>query len=121
MLYGLIGALSATLDFGVFTLLVRLFGIHYIIANCISIFTGIATSFTLNRNFNFKVKDHTSRRFIIFLTVGICGLMVSNTILYVSIDLIKMNSLVSKLLSIIVVAFLQFIANKHITFKNYSE
>ena len=82
ILYGIIGSFSAFLDFLVYTALISI-GLFYIQANCISVLVGIGTSFLLNRHFNFKVKDHTRRRFAIFLTVGLCGLMMSNIILFV--------------------------------------
>lgn len=117
ILYGIIGSFSSGLDFLVYTLLVEFIGFPYIFANCISVIVGITTSFILNRNYNFKVKDHAKRRFSVFLTVGLCGLLLSNVILYVCIEKLLLNSIISKLLSIILVVFFQFIANKYITFK----
>ena len=78
--------LSSGLDFCVYTFLVRVIGMNYLLANCISVVVGITTSFTLNRKYNFKVTDRTFRRFAIFFTVGICGMLLSNLILYVCID-----------------------------------
>lgn len=89
----------------------------YVLANSISILIGITTSFFMNRNFNFKVKDHTPRRFIIFLLVGLSGLLISNIILFVCVDLMTFDKILSKLLSIILVVFFQFIVNKYVTFK----
>ena len=120
-LYGIIGCFSSSLDFLIYTVLVHI-GLYYLIANCISVLAGITTSFTLNRQYNFKVKDSTMRRFSIFLTVGICGMLLSNIILYVCVDIFYVDKLLSKLLSIILVVFLQFIINKYITFKpSYNE
>lgn len=121
ILYGLIGCLSASLDFGLFTLLCKVCGIHYIAANCVSVLAGIATSFTLNRNFNFKVKDHTRRRFGIFLGVGLTGLALSNLILWCCVERLQWPALPSKLLSIVLVVLLQFLANKFITFRTKGE
>ena len=53
ILYGIIGSFTATLDFLVFTLLIRVLDINYLVANCISVLVGITTSFYLNRNYNF--------------------------------------------------------------------
>lgn len=117
ILYGIIGSFSSGLDFAIYTFLVQVAGIQYLVANCISVLGGISTSFILNRNYNFKVKDNTKRRFTIFLTVGLCGLMLSNLILYVCIDVLDMNKLISKLLSIVLVVFFQFLVNKYLTFK----
>ena len=117
ILYGIIGSFSSGLDFLIYTFLVQLVGLQYLVANCISVVAGISTSFYLNRNYNFKVKDHTKRRFSIFLTVGLCGLVMSNLILYLCIDNLGMDKLISKLLSIVLVVFFQFLVNKYLTFK----
>ena len=121
ILYGIIGMFSAGLDFLIYTILVKFFGLHYLLSNCISVLSGISTSFVLNRNYNFKVKDHVKRRFIMFLIVGLCGLLMSNFILYINIDLLSMDQLISKLLSIILVVFFQFLVNRYLTFKPASE
>ena len=118
ILYGIIGSFSSSLDFTIYTILVQCLGLQYLLANCISVLGGITTSFILNRNYNFKVKDNTKRRFAIFLTVGLCGLMLSNLILYVCIDVIGLNKVISKLLSIVLVVFFQFLLNKYLTFKS---
>lgn len=117
ILYGIIGCCSSGLDFLLYTLFVSVFGWHYILSNCISVLAGITTSFTLNRNYNFKIKDKTKKRFSIFLTVGLCGMVLSNIILYGCIDVIGLNKIVSKLLSIVLVVFFQFLFNKYVTFK----
>lgn len=117
ILYGIIGCLSSSLDFCVYTFLIRMIGMNYLIANSISVVVGISTSFSLNRKYNFKVTDRTFRRFVIFFTVGICGMLLSNLILYVCIDKLMVDSIVSKLLSIVLVVFIQFLINKFVTFK----
>ena len=116
ILYGIIGSFSAFLDFLVYTALVSM-GLFYIHANCISVLVGIGSSFLLNRHFNFKVKDAVFRRFVIFLIIGLAGLMLSNLVLYGCIEWMGLDKLVSKLLSIILVALFQFVLNKYITFK----
>ena len=117
ILYGIIGSFSSGLDFAIYTVLVQVLGVHYILANCISVVAGISTSFILNRNYNFKVKDKTGRRFGIFLCVGFTGLFLSNLILYTCINTFALNKIVSKLLSIVLVVFFQFLVNKYFTFK----
>ena len=117
ILYGIIGSCSSGLDFLLYTLFVTVFGWHYILSNCISVLGGIITSFTLNRNYNFKVKDKTKRRFSIFLTVGLCGMLLSSLILWVCISQLLMNKILSKLLSIVLVVVVQFLINKYVTFK----
>ena len=117
ILYGIIGSFTSFLDFCVYTILSQYAGIYYLIANCISVLVGITTSFVLNRKYNFKVKDHVGQRFSVFLTVGICGLLLSNLILYVGNDIIAADELIVKLASIVLVVGFQFLLNKFVTFK----
>lgn len=117
ILYGIIGSFTSFLDFCVFTLLCSKLSVFYLIANCISVLIGITTSFILNRAYNFKVKDHAKRRFTIFLIVGLCGLGLSNIILFVGIDLFKANEVIVKFASILLVVGFQFLLNKFVTFR----
>jgi len=118
ILYGLIGGFCATLDFGVYTLLCHYDIMPYLWANVISIHVGIFTSFILNRQLNFKVKNKTALRFLSFYTIGLIGLGISELMLYLMVTVGEMNELICKLISIVVVALIQFLLNKYITFKH---
>lgn len=117
ILYGLIGGFCATLDFGVYTLLCHFDIMPYLWANVISIHCGIICSFLLNRTFNFKVKDKPAQRFMSFYIVGLIGLGISEGMLFLMVTQGEWNEIVSKLISVIVVALVQFVLNKYITFK----
>ena len=117
IMYGIIGSFSAGLDFLLYSFFVHVFLWNYLFSNCISVIAGIATSFMLNRSVNFKVTDKTGQRFFVFLTVGLCGMLLSNIILYVCVEQFLLGNLLSKLLSIVLVVSIQFLFNKYITFK----
>ena len=117
ILYGIIGGFCAALDFGVYSALCYFDIMPYLLANIISIHVGIFTSFILNRSINFKVKDKTTQRFLSFYAVGLTGLCISELMLYLMVTLGGMNELLCKLISIVVVALIQFVLNKYITFK----
>lgn len=115
--YAIIGGISATLDFTVFSILSNKFHIDYLLANIISVHCGIICSFILNRQYNFKIKNKTLIRFSAFYVIGLLGLAVSTSLLFVLVDISNLNKIGSKFSTIIVVALLQFILNKTITFK----
>lgn len=116
-LYGIIGAFCASLDFCIYTLAIKAVGEEYLLfCNSLGVVCGIVTSFTLNRQFNFKVKDKTGQRFLVFLGVGLLGLLVSSGMLYYLVTVLGYNELISKLATIAVVSILQFLLNKAITF-----
>ena len=116
--YGIIGCFCAGLDFIIYWLLVQIVTMPYLFANVISVHCGILTSFFLNRHFTFKVKNKTLLRFISFYVVGITGLAISSGLLVIFIEKIGLNELISKALTVIVVAIIQFMLNKYISFKN---
>ena len=118
ILYGIIGSIATALDLLIFTVLSRYLGLHYLLANCVSVLAGITCSFVLNRSFNFNVKDKVFRRFILFLTIGLCGLLLSDLILIVCIDYFNITKTISKIIAIVLVSLCQFIANKRITFNS---
>lgn len=117
ILYALIGILSATIDFLVFTLLIKYFDITYIYANIMSVTCGITSSFILNRNLNFKLKDKTSLRAVSFFLVGLTGMFVSTMILGILILIMPINVFYLKIISAFFVVLLQFYLNKSLTFK----
>ena len=119
LLYAIIGGFCAGLDFGVYSALC--FILPYLWANVISTHCGIFCSFLLNRQFNFKVKNKTVIRFLSFYIVGLIGLGISSLLLYLLVDIASLNELVCKLLTIVLVAIIQFILNKFITFKDTSK
>ena len=115
ILYGIIGGFCAALDFGVYTLLGLI--IPFLVANIISVHCGIICSFLLNRNFNFKVKDKTKRRFLSFYLVGLSGLGISELLLWIFSTRMGLNHLAVKLATVVIVALYQFLLNKYVTFK----
>ena len=119
ILYGIIGGFCAAIDFGVYWILCYWKIMPYLWANIVSIHIGIFTSFVLNRSLNFKVKDKAAVRFLSFYSVGIVGLGISELMLYLMVTIGELHELFCKLLSIVVVALVQFLLNKNITFKRH--
>ena len=111
--YFFIGILAAALELLIFSLFIKY--INYVIANSIAYGFGVISSFTLNRLFNFRVKDKTLIRFGRFLIVNISGLFLSNFILFYFNGIMPYIEL--KILSMPFVIFFQFNMNYFWTFK----
>ena len=115
IIYGGIGIVSSSADAVVFLILMYVGGLNPLVSNAISVSIGITTSFVLNRNFNFKVYDHALRRALIFFAVGLCGLGLSQLILFVA-ACWGVEMFVAKLVSIVIVAGFQFLLNSLVSF-----
>ncbi|EKD32415.1 MAG: hypothetical protein ACD_77C00103G0026 [uncultured bacterium] len=117
ILYGIIGGFTAGIDFLIFYVLTAYGDVFYLVANIISVSVGISLSFILNKKYNFKVNNKVLKRFLIFISVGLSGMILSSVLLYFFIDIIDFEKIISKFLSIVFVVLTQFFVNKLITFK----
>lgn len=117
--YGIIGVISSGVDAVLFATFVYVWGWFPFVANVLSVSVGITISFILNRKFTFKITDYTICRYLLFFGVGMIGLCISEAILFGG-QLMSMNAMLTKLVSIVLVAIVQFILNKLISFKPLS-
>lgn len=117
--YGLIGILASGTDALIFTALTYGKFLPHLVANIIGVSVGITISFFLNRHFTFKMSDHTLRRYGCFFAVGLCGLILSEAMLYAGTTWYGFSPMVIKIASIIVVAVFQFVLNKLISFRQF--
>jgi len=116
-LYCLIGVSGVTLDFLVYSLLLKETRLHYEVANAIGYSSGTVLSFLLNAHFNFKVRDWLAARFISFCTVAFLGWAASAGMLYLLIGCMEWNKYLAKLAAIGIVVLLQYNLNRLISFK----
>ena len=116
MSYGIIGCISSGTDAILFAYLVYSLQAPELAVNIFTVCVGITISFFLNRRFTFKMKDHTARRYTRFFAVGMCGLLLSEMIIWAG-NTANVETLITKLISIVIVAIFQFVLNKTISFK----
>jgi putative flippase GtrA len=117
--YGLIGSVSALLDFLFFSLLVKVFGeANYLAAHIAGYLLGTSISFYLNKKYNFSVTDNIGRRFYHFFLVGLIGLATSMFLIHALVSFYSFAESDSKLAVIIIVVPLQYLVNKRLTFKS---
>jgi putative flippase GtrA len=117
MMYCLIGASGAMLDFLIYSMLVKETQLHYEIANAIGYAAGTVLSFFLNVYLNFKTRDALSLRFLLFCGVAFLGWALSAGILYLTVGHLGWDKYFAKLLTIVAVVLLQYNLNRLISFK----
>jgi putative flippase GtrA len=117
VLYCLIGSTGATLDFLIYSSLVKWGGMHPQMANAVGYASGTALSFTLNALFNFKTRDWLPLRLLSFFGVAFLGWAASAGVLYVTINVLGWNKYVAKLATMVVAVLLQYNLNRLISFR----
>lgn len=116
ILYGMIGALSTTIDFVLFAVLTHGCFLHYQLANAISVFVSLGNGFLLNYHFNFGVRGRFWTRMLMFYVIGMFGWLMAAVQLCVYVEWLRVSELVAKMAAIIVCMVLQFLLNKFWTF-----
>lgn len=117
VLYCLIGGVALSMDVGLFWLLDGLTELPVIVSNGLSIMTAMIYSFLMNAFFNFRTRSGLGKRFIMFGLVTFLGFLISSLILWTLSDLIGLNSVLAKILTLPVVFVVQFSLNSRFTFK----
>jgi len=114
--YGIVGCTGLIVDMGIFYVLHEILGVNYVITNIISSTFGVINNFILNSLFTFKVKNKLFRRFVSFYLIALVGMALSSGLLVLMIDGFKMDSMIAKMISVLIVAVLQYFFNKKLTF-----
>ena len=115
--YGLVGVLGLVVDMGVFYIMNKKLGINYVVSNITSSSLAVIHNFILNSYFTFRVTDKKLKRFLSFYLIALVGMAISTGLLALFIDVFKLDTMISKLISIFIVALIQYFFNKKLTFR----
>ena len=80
----------------------------------------MVTSFYLNLKKNFEKNDHINLRFISYITISLIGTALSTSIVYFFIEVLNIPTAVSKFMQIIIMCIPLYLANRSITFREFS-
>lgn len=117
IIYISVGFVGLSVDFLLFLFLVKVLYVLPLIANPITMSLGIVTNFFLNAHFNFKKTDKLLKRLLMFYSVGILGIIVSNTIIYIFHNVLHGPIELVKAGAIVIIAVSQYFLNSKIAFK----
>jgi putative flippase GtrA len=112
--YLTLGSIGAAIDSIIFLALSNSM-FDPISANIISTLIGILTSYILNARFTFR-QSWSLRNSISFITVGLIGLLLSTLLIWFLISILHMSTFYGKMITLPVVAILQYTLNKKYTF-----
>jgi putative flippase GtrA len=108
-----VGILNTVIDFGLFTLLSRAFGLPYLVAQVLSYATGAANSYALNRVITFRRQGrppwHEAGR---FAAANALSLVAASLLLVLLHQALGLDLLVAKALSIVASAVLNYAVNR---------
>ncbi len=116
--YGIVGVLGLLVDMGVFYIMNKKLNINYVFSNIISSSLAVIHNFVLNSYFTFKMTDKKLNRFFRFYLIALGGMVISTGLLVLFIDILGIENMLAKFISILLVAFIQYFLNKNFTFRS---
>lgn len=120
--YFVTGGLAFIVDFGVFSLALYYFEIHYLISNLIGLMAGNVVNYLLSLGWVFstekrKMEKHRLLEITIFVTISLVGMGLNEFLMFAMVGLAELNEMFSKIVSAGVVLVYNFLARKFILFK----
>ena len=111
-------ALALAIDFGVYTGLIRLAGVHYLVAAPIGFALGLATVYALSVRWVFRQRRLADRRaeFALFAAIGLAGMALNQIIIYAAVAMMPGSYEIAKIISAGVVFCFNFISRKLLLF-----
>ena len=111
-------ALALAIDFGVYTGLIRLAAVHYMVAAPIGFALGLATIYALSVRWVFRQRRLVDRRaeFALFAAIGLAGMALNQIIIYAAVAMMPGFYEIAKVISAGVVFCFNFISRKLLLF-----
>ena len=110
----IVGGLSFVLDFIIYYVLTKLFGVYYITAGFFSFTTSLIFNYLMSMKFVFRSKDSLKKthEFAIFATLSVMGLGLNLLCLFIMVDYMGIYDLFAKVLTAGIVMVFNFVTRK---------
>lgn len=104
--YVFVGGMTTLVNYVVYFILLKIHS-HWLIANSISWFFAVLFAYYTNKRYVFKSKNEVKKEFISFVLLRFMTLLIENVCLYLLIDLMNIQPMISKIL----VSFITILSN----------
>jgi putative flippase GtrA len=114
-------ALALAIDFGTYSGLIRLAGVHYLAAAPIGFALGLATIYALSIRWVFRHRRLTNARaeFALFALLGLAGMALNQAIIYAGVEWLGLAYELAKAASAGAVFCFNFVSRKLVLFTRY--
>jgi putative flippase GtrA len=117
--FGLVGSSGFVVNFAIYAICLKVFGLHYLASACIAFCVAVANNFLLNRVWTFREeKDarHAAEQGVRFLIVSASALVPNLLILHLFVQA-GQGKILGQVLAVCIVTPISFIGNKLWTFR----
>jgi dolichol-phosphate mannosyltransferase len=117
--FGLVGSSGFVVNFAVYAMCLKVFGLHYLASAVIAFCVAVANNFLLNRHWTFRrYRDasHAATQGVRFLIVSACALVPNLLILQLLVSA-GHGKIAGQVIAVIIVTPISFLGNKLWTFR----
>jgi len=119
--YLIVGGMTTLVSIGVYALCTKCFHINYMIANVVSWIISVLFAYITNRIFVFKSKsENIILEVYQFFKYRIFSFLIEIFLMYVFVELISIDDMISKVIVQIIVIILNYVFSKLFVFKKES-
>jgi len=122
--FGLVGVSNTFISYFVYLIFLFVLGEkYYLVGNVVGFFVSVLNSFYWNDKYVFKMKDGENRSKLkslikVFLSYAITGLVLSNLLLIVFVQIFNISKVIGPLIVLIITIPLNYVMNKVWAFKD---
>lgn len=112
--FGGVGILCFAVDFGILFLLTEGFGCYYLLSAGISFTVSVIVNYIMSVKYVFDInpKYSKSRNFIMFVIFSVIGLILTEVIMKLGVDVVKWNYMIVKVGATAIVMVFNFVTRK---------
>ena len=116
--YLIVGFLTTIVSIVSYFIFRKVFHIYYIVSNILSWITAVTFAYFANRKYVFNSNNENKvKEFIEFVKYRILSLLIETILMYIMVDIFKINDGVVKIIVQVIVIILNYIFSKFIVFK----
>ena len=111
----IIGGIATIIDWLLYYVLYNYVKLSPLLANIISYTISTLYSYVVSVKFVFNVNKGNSKKknFIIFVTLSIIGLLLSEGLIYLMVNVFNLHKMLAKIISTAIVMFFNFVSKKY--------
>lgn len=115
LIFGVLTTITSLVTYFIFS---KVFNIYYLVSNVIAFILSVLFAFVTNRLYVFKSNDkNILKEFISFISSRIFSFLIEQLVMYILVDLIKIDAMTSKVIVQVLVIVLNYILSKLIVFR----
>lgn len=112
--FGIVGGIATIIDIAVYYVLVTFLNINPLLGNILSFSVSVIYNYTASVKWVFHVNEAKSKKkmFVEFMVFSIIGLLLTELLLWVGIDILGQNKMLVKIVATAIVMVFNFITRK---------